>query len=200
MSTYIVDDTKTMLMMNQSRWYETVARIHNFDESLPVELRYKLLFEVDDVMQSLGISYWLTNGTALGLVRDDTLIPWDDDIDIDVYSEDLEPNFKSMVMLLVDKGFICRAVERGPTSKISAFKGNFKISIGGIYLDGENRNAKTCSYPKKYYENSFIYKIKDREFNIPGPADEYLSYLYKDWKTPSRSDNVREYNQDYLYR
>ena len=199
MSTYTIDDTKTMLMMNQDRWYQTIEHIHDFDETLPMETRYKLLFEVDDIMNRLEVKYWLTNGTALGLVRDNQLIPWDDDIDIDVYSEDLVPKFRDMVMLLVNKGFVCRVVERGPISKVSAYKENFKISIGGILLDGDHRRAKSCAYPKEYYENSVSYKIADRLFNIPGPVDEYLSYLYKDWKVPTRSDDVREYNQDYLY-
>jgi lipopolysaccharide cholinephosphotransferase len=200
MSTYIVDDTKTMLMMNQSRWYETLKHIHDFNETLSMDTRYNLLFQVDDIMRDLQINYWLTNGTALGLIRDNQLIPWDDDIDIDVYSEILMPKFQQMVMSLVNNGFVCRVVERGATSKVSIFKDNFKISIGGIYLDGDYRRAKSCHYPKKFYENSIQYKIKDKEFNIPGPVDEYLSYLYKDWKTPTRSDNVREYNQDYLYK
>ena len=199
MSTYVIDDTKTMLMMNQSRWYETLKYVHKFDESLPMDTRYDLLFEVDNIMKHLKIDYWLTNGSALGLVRDNQFIPWDDDIDIDIYSEDLVPNFQSIVMSMVNFGFVCRVVQRGDTSKVSAFKNNFKISIGGIYLDGDLRRAKTCHYPKKFYENSVKLKIRDREFNIPGPTDEYLSYLYKDWKTPTRSDNVREYNQDYLY-
>jgi len=199
MSTYIIDDTKTMLMMNQQRWYETIKNVHNFHESLPMDIRYNLLFEVDDVMKSIGLKYWLTNGSALGLVRDEQFIPWDDDIDIDVYSEDLVPNFREMVMKLVNMGFVCRVVDRGDTSKVSAYKKNFKISIGGIYLDGDLRRAKSCAYPKKFYENSITHTIRERDFSIPGPADEYLSYLYKDWKTPTRSDNVREYNQDYLY-
>ena len=104
-----------------------------------------------------------------------------------------------MVMKLVNMGFVCRVVDRGDTSKVSAYKKNFKISIGGIYLDGDLRRAKSCAYPKKFYENSITHTIRERDFSIPGPADEYLSYLYKDWKTPTRSDNVREYNQDYLY-
>ena len=32
MSTYIVDDTKTMLMMNQDRWHETLKYIHDFEK------------------------------------------------------------------------------------------------------------------------------------------------------------------------
>jgi len=191
MSAYITNDTKTMLLMNQARWYDTLKHIHDFDETHPLETRYDLLFQADDIMKKLEIKYWLTNGSALGLVRDDQLIPWDDDIDIDVYSEDLVPNFHQMVMSLVNSGFICRAVERGATSKVSAFKDNFKISISGIYLEDNFRRSKFRLYPKEFFENSVEYKIKDRVFNIPGPVDEYLSFIYKDWKTPLKANYVQ---------
>ena len=40
MSTYIIDDTKTMLMMNQDRWTEASKKFfHNFDETLSFEER-----------------------------------------------------------------------------------------------------------------------------------------------------------------
>jgi phosphorylcholine metabolism protein LicD len=200
MSTYVIDDTKTMLMMNQERWHEMCKHVHDFKEDLPIETRVTMLFEVDAILKHLNIPYYLTNGTALGFVRDKAFIPWDDDIDIDIYSEIMMPKFKEITMLLVQLGYVCRVVERGETSKISAFKNNFKVSLGCVYLEGDFRKSSGCSYPKKYYENSVKFSINDKTFDIPGPVDEYLSYLYKDWKTPIKSDDVREYNRDYLYR
>mgnify|MGYP003651998562 CR=1 FL=1 len=185
--------TKTFLLMSGTRWVEASDKFfHNFDETLSFEERKKMLFEVDDILKLLNLEYWLTMGTALGLVRDNQFIPWDDDIDIDVYSENLLPCFNDLVNNLADKGYVCRYVQRGDTSKISAYKNNFKISLGGIYLDGDFRRSKFCQIPKKFYENSIKYKIDDRIFDIPAPTDEYLSLIYKNWETPIRSEDEHE--------
>jgi phosphorylcholine metabolism protein LicD len=184
--------TDTILMMNQHRWVEASNKFfHNFDESLSFEERVFMLYEVDDVLKSLDLKYWLTNGSALGIVRENRFIPWDDDIDIDLYSEDLLPRFGRLVYDLSNAGYVCRFVERGATSKISAYKNNFKISLGGIYLEDNFRRSKFRLYPKEFFENSVEYKIKDRVFNIPGPVDEYLSFIYKDWKTPLKTNYVQ---------
>jgi len=183
---------RTILLMNSRRWIEASDNFfHNFDETLSFEERLSMLFEVDDLLKSLGLKYWLTNGSALGLARDKQFIPWDDDLDIDIYSEDLLPRFSELVCYLADAGYVCRAVSRGPTSKISAYKNNFKISLGGVYLENEFRKSKFRIYPKGFYENSVEYKIKDRVFNLPGPLDEYLSFIYKDWKTPLKANYVQ---------
>lgn len=187
--------TKTFLLMNGARWVEANEKFfHNFDETLSFEERKKMLFEVDDILKLLNLEYWLTMGTALGLVRDNQFILWDDDIDIDLYSEDLLPSFSELVHRLADADYVCRYVQRGDTSKISAFKNNFKISLGGIYLDGEFRKSKFCRYPKRFYENSIKHKLGDREFNIPAPTDEYLSLIYKTWKVPLRGTDEETHN------
>ena len=164
------------------------------------EQRKDMLFEVDNVLKSLGLKYWLTMGTALGLVRDSQFIPWDDDIDIDIYSEVLIPRFDVLIHKLAEAGYVCRYVHRGNTSKVSAYKNNFKISIGMLYLDGELRRSKLAKFPKRFFENSIEYALDGRLFNIPAPTDEYLSLIYKDWKTPIRSDNERDcYTDEYGY-
>jgi len=180
---------KTVLMMSRERWIEASDKFfHNFDESLPQEKRREMLFEVDDILKSLKLKYWLTHGTALGFVREGEFIQWDDDLDIDLYSEDLAPRFNELLLFLADADYVCRFEFRdgGNTSKISAFKNNFKISLGAVYLDGEYRRSKFCTFPKRFYEDSVICELGGREFNVPGPTDEYLSFIYKTWKTPQK--------------
>ena len=38
-----------------------------------------------NILNSNRVKYWVCNGTALGLIRDKSLIPWDPDIDIGVW-------------------------------------------------------------------------------------------------------------------
>ena len=153
------------------------------------EIRTKLLFEVKKVLDENMVNFWLSNGTALGFLRDNDFIPWDDDIDIDVYSEDLLPVFDALVEAFLNLDYVVRATERGRTSKMSVFKEGHKVSIGGLYLDGDQRVYAVCTIPAQYYETFILYEYKGVKFRIPGPKEKYLSHLYFDWEVPNRNSD-----------
>ena len=48
----------------------------------------ELLLFVDQVCNELKVEYWLDGGTLLGAARQNDFIPWDDDIDINVWYDD----------------------------------------------------------------------------------------------------------------
>ena len=43
---------------------------------------FKLLIELDDICKEHDIDYCLAGGTALGAIRNQCFLPWDDDIDL----------------------------------------------------------------------------------------------------------------------
>ena len=55
------------------------------------------LIETIGILEKNDIPYWLCQGTLLGIIRDDELIPWDHDIDIAVwYSKKLNEKRKEI--------------------------------------------------------------------------------------------------------
>ncbi|EWC94126.1 LICD family protein [Atopobium sp. BS2] len=73
----------------------------NHDELRKVQLLSTLLMdELDRVCTELGISYQAYSGTAIGAVRHQGFIPWDDDIDISMLREDYEVLLKDGPRLL----------------------------------------------------------------------------------------------------
>lgn len=47
-----------------------------------------ILIAFDDICKRHNIAYWLASGTLLGAVRHQGFIPWDDDIDVQVFQSD----------------------------------------------------------------------------------------------------------------
>lgn len=63
-----------------------------------------LLVEFDRVCRKHGIRYFLSCGTLLGAVRHHGFIPWDNDVDVELFREDYE-KFRSVCSLELNEGF-----------------------------------------------------------------------------------------------
>lgn len=80
----------------------------------------ELLFVVLKVASELGIPVWLDQGTLLGIVRDEQIIPWDNDVDISSWFEDWNKEKVS--------AFRSRLLSLGATSLIIPRNGAMKIT------------------------------------------------------------------------
>lgn len=70
------------------------------------EVEVELFDELDRVCKLLNIPYFMVGGTLLGAVRHKGFIPWDDDIDVVMFREDLERLEKEGTTLFDKKYFL----------------------------------------------------------------------------------------------
>ena len=59
---------------------------------------FQLLTELDEICNKYDIQYFLSGGTALGAVRNQCFLPWDDDIDLFITRD----NWKKLYELITD--------------------------------------------------------------------------------------------------
>ena len=47
-----------------------------------------VLFKAIDLLEALKIDYWVTDGTLLGIIRENRILPWDSDVDLGVWKSE----------------------------------------------------------------------------------------------------------------
>src|SRR5690625_4960248 len=98
------------------------------------------LWEIVGFLQERQIDFWIDQGTLLGIVRDDALLPWDKDIDISVWEEE----FSKVVELrpeLEEMGYYFELHEYKDCLFLSREDGYF-IEIGRYHIEGEQAVRK----------------------------------------------------------
>lgn len=114
-----------------------------------VQLRLlEMLIEFDKVCRKNNIDYMLAGGNCLGAVRHKGFIPWDDDIDIDVYYKDYPkliqllqkelPDWVKVQNPKTDKGYYHFYTRLVDANSIVTYADNFvrrNMKYKGLFLD-----------------------------------------------------------------
>ena len=162
---------------------------------LNLEQCQKNLFEFDDVMKAYGIQYWLSEGTALGAVRDGALIPWDDDVDTGMMESQRDTFIKQALPDLISRGFKVTYVE-SQAHFFGLLRGNEKVDVDIVSAGGKCRACRTsaamcksCDDMRPFLGGMRSVHFLGRDFFVPG--NDYLEYLYGDtWGTPIKKKDI----------
>ena len=116
----------------------------NFDSKDIQKISYDILLFIRDVCEKNGIKFFLAYGTALGAVRHNGFIPWDDDIDIcmmrDEYEkfEEVMRNSRARYRLLsakIDPHYDLPLPKVVDTNTILIQTGRYKPAPIGVFVD-----------------------------------------------------------------
>ena len=165
----------------------------------------QMLKDVTDLLDENDIEYWLEGGTLLGVIRENRLLPWDNDLDISV-KEDEYSKLLSVIKSLnyrvrfkefeKDDAPFKKGIKRlvkVRNSKFLFFRGEVALDIF-IKFEKDNEyfwqvGKKKKSVDAKYYKELIKYSFDSKEYLIPKLYEEYLTCRYGEWKTP-----VKEWN------
>lgn len=156
------------------------------------EKAFELLKDVRNVFNSLGITYWLTAGTLLGLYRDGEFIGFkDEDIDIGIFGKD---NDDKIISKFVELGWGVHAIIKlaDKTFHYSFKKYGIRIDVMLYYI---HPNHNKFYYwmdkiyieflPMRFVEEFHALLYRGVIFATLSRVSEYLLFRYgEDWKSP----------------
>lgn len=173
---------------------------------------FNQMVELKNLLNECGVKWCLSHGTVLGIIRENSLLAHDDDVDIAL--------FPSTNLEVFKKGFETIRQEMRALGYFVPPVGNHKEPINSknnmpyydeVFLrDGEKlegwifekkedyyiydfpRCGNDLKHPSKYYDKLQEYEWRNEKFFIPNHIDEWLVMMYgPTW-------NIEDKNAKYL--
>ena len=190
-----------------------MAGKHKLSDGNNLQIAEKMLHDVTQIFDLLAIPYWLEGGTQIGIVREQRLLPWDNDMDISMY-DTYKPRLWLLIPLLLLRGYRLtlqnHQADMGPFKKgelkiIKIRNFSRRLKKGPVTLDVfiKRKIEDDCfwvvgikkrvlkSTPAHFTESLVPIDFKGKAYLIPSDYDGYLTYRYGTWRKPQKEWDFR---------
>lgn len=179
-----------------------------FEDPATRELAREIIKKLSYYAIEDNIPLLLDFGTLLGIVRDNDVILWDDDVDFSIVNLPIELDFEMWLLNTIKKinlplnlNIRSKIVDNKQVSYILYFKNElykiFSISISLRELKGDNYihlpSGGMWYAPKKFFEKLEIIEWNNNKVIVPCCYKEYLKFLYGEWKKPKKNITMTDY-------
>ena len=161
--------------------------------------------ELIKILESISVNFFIDSGLLLGIYRDGDIIRWDWDIEISLLEDEFINKLDNVIDKVKEKKFIVHKIDK-KLNKLEIYR-SLPYEIFSFTFKAWKYEKKNSSYvrrefriPEKFFLNKQKITFLDFELNCPGPIEEYLEFMYGDWKTPKRSNNMEEYLTKNFYK
>ena len=169
-------------------------------EPIDVPSAEKGLKEIKQIMDGMGIPFFLHSGVCLGAIRDNGIMPWDDDLDIGVviglngFTEEVIP---SLVSKFRENGFAVSVIPQDHHISVPLLKDKVRTDLQCHFIV----NEQIYHFPGILLPLRLFTDLKEIDFLgdkhlVPNPPEEYLRLKYgEDWVTPKA---IGQYEKDVM--
>jgi len=169
-------------------------------EPMDMPIAETLLKEAKQLLDQLGLVFFLRHGTCLGAVRDQAFIPWDDDIDIgsviglhgltEALVEEAAVEFRN-------HGYAAGIIDSELHLSVDLKKSGVQMDWTCYrIIDDSIYQWPVVKIPARLHENLKEIDFLGTTFMVPNPPEEYFRLKYgPDWMTPKETG---DFEQDVL--
>jgi len=165
-----------------------------------LEVRKNEFLKICNLLDKLKIKYFLAAGTLLGAVRNKSFIPWDWDVELSVYSHEVENKMDQLISEIKNSGFTINKYSKELSKLKIDFIGKFSKETTSYKIQGWSYNKKKKIYwrnkfvvPENLIKNMKKIKFYNKYHYAPYPPEDYLKYQYGDWKKPIKTSDKSVY-------
>ena len=162
--------------------YKTWIKFKNYNK-FNKKAAYKILEDVSRLLKENNIFFWLSEGTALGVFRDNDLIDHDDDVDISFRSEYFNTFKNKVIPELKNLGYtICNT-----SSVYIVYNDDITLDIDVLFKNGMSiaKYWQPVKELEPHIKDFYIKEFRGFKYNLP--KESYYEYIYgKDYMIPLR--------------
>lgn len=167
---------------------------HKINETVMVE-NLRLMSEYLD---KIGIKWGPAFGTLIGIVRNDSILPWASFFNIYILKED-EERFKEILWELKECGIELMRYERCGLYYLQRNKEYFKVFVLHKISSDVRHTGGSDFIHEKYVQDTVKWNFKGVELNVPSDIDEYLTFQYGDWIIPQEPSTKNSLMKKYIH-
>lgn len=148
-----------------------------------------------EALEKLGVHYQVSDGTALGLYRQNGFIPHDNDLDVDILGDNVDIEaiqncFEKELNMTLGR----KMSYKGQIQQLTYYSDD-EVIFDMIFwhVEGDRcvvryPEAPKCVLKKKYFDNIYWFMFEGKEYPMHAPIEEWLVDRYgDDWNIPKNS-------------